>query len=58
MVANVSRAKDAAIGWARPRGLGPSEVARWHRRETAPETAYGAFDGAPALQAAEVGGDA
>jgi len=40
---NLSRAKDAAISWARPRGLGSSEVARWHHRETAPGGAYGAF---------------
>jgi hypothetical protein len=40
---NLSRAKDAAISWARPRGLGSSEVARWHHRETAPGGVYGAF---------------
>jgi hypothetical protein len=39
---NLARAKDAAIGWARPRGLGPSEIARWHHRETTPEAAYSA----------------
>jgi hypothetical protein len=33
---NLARAKDAGITWARPRGLGSSEVARWHRRETPP----------------------
>jgi hypothetical protein len=32
---NLTRAKDAAIGWARPRGLGRTEVVHWHRRETA-----------------------
>ncbi len=32
---NLSRAKDAAVVGARPRGLGSSEVARWHPRETA-----------------------
>ena len=31
---NLSRAKDAAITWARPRGLGGNEIARWDRRET------------------------
>jgi len=31
---NLSRAKDAGITWARPRGLGSSNVARWHHRET------------------------
>ncbi len=36
-ITNLSRAKDAGITWARPRGLGSSELARWHRRETAPE---------------------
>jgi hypothetical protein len=46
---NLTRAKDAAISWARPRGLGQSEVARWHRRETAAEAAYSAFG----LEAAE-----
>jgi hypothetical protein len=30
---NISRAKDAAISWARPRGLGAGEVVHWHRRE-------------------------
>ena len=32
---NLTRAKDAAISWARPKGLGGSEVAKWDRRETA-----------------------
>jgi hypothetical protein len=31
---NLTRAKDAAIGWVRPRGLGSNEIARWNRRET------------------------
>ena len=30
---NLTRAKDAAILWARPRGLGGNEVAHWDRRE-------------------------
>jgi hypothetical protein len=34
---NLTRAKDAAIAWARPRGLGSREIATWQRRETAPE---------------------
>jgi hypothetical protein len=34
---NLTRARDAAIAWARPRGLGSREIATWHRRETAPE---------------------
>ena len=33
-ITNISRAKDAAIAWARPRGLGGDEIARWHHRET------------------------
>jgi hypothetical protein len=31
---NLTRAKDAAITWARPRGLGGGEVIRWDRRES------------------------
>jgi hypothetical protein len=34
---NLTRARDAAVVWARSRGLGGREVATWHRRETAPE---------------------
>lgn len=30
---NLTRAKDAAISWARPRGLGGKEIASWDRRE-------------------------
>jgi hypothetical protein len=30
---NLSRAKDAATVWWRPRGLSGGQVARWHRRE-------------------------
>ena len=32
---NLSRAKDAAICWARPKGLGGAEVPKWHHRQTA-----------------------
>jgi hypothetical protein len=32
---NLTRAKDAAVAWARPRGLGGDEVVHWHHRETA-----------------------
>jgi hypothetical protein len=32
---NLARAKDAALCWARPRGLGGGEMVRWDRRETA-----------------------
>src|SRR5262245_27168361 len=35
---NLTRAKDAAIAWARPRGLGGNEDVRWDRRETASES--------------------
>jgi hypothetical protein len=34
---NLTRAKDAAIAYARPRGLGSSEIVRWDRRETPSE---------------------
>jgi hypothetical protein len=50
---NLSRAKDAAITWARPRGLGSDEVARWRHRETAAEACCGVFSLIPAAQAAE-----
>lgn len=36
-IINATRAKDAAIAWARPRGLGGGEAVRWHHRETASE---------------------
>lgn len=29
---NLTRAKDAAITWARPRGLGGNDVVSWHSR--------------------------
>jgi hypothetical protein len=31
---NMVRAKDAAVGWARPKGLGGKEVATWKVRQT------------------------
>ena len=31
---NLTRAKDAAITWARPRGLGGQEIPSWRSRET------------------------
>ena len=31
---NLARAKDAAIAWTRPRGLGGRDGARWDYRET------------------------
>ena len=30
---NLARAKDAAIGWVRPKGLGGGEEARWRDRQ-------------------------
>jgi hypothetical protein len=30
---NLMRAKEAAISWARPRGLGGAETVSWHNRE-------------------------
>lgn len=33
-LANLPRAKDAAVAWARPRGVGGTEVVHWRRRET------------------------
>jgi hypothetical protein len=32
-ITNLTRAKDAAIAMARPKGLGGGEIVRWHRRE-------------------------
>ena len=46
---NLARAKDAAIAWACPRGLGGSEVIRWDRRETPVEAAPVRSTGAPCL---------
>jgi hypothetical protein len=40
---NLTRAKDAAIAWARPRGLGSGEAVRWERRETPSEAPYSVF---------------
>ena len=37
---NLARAKDAAIGWARPRGLGSTDVPRWKARETGADAPY------------------
>jgi hypothetical protein len=34
---NLTRARDAAVTWARPRGIGGQGVAVWHRRETPAE---------------------
>jgi hypothetical protein len=44
---NVARAKSAAIGFARARGLGGTEVATWRRREIAAEASPAAWS-APA----------
>jgi hypothetical protein len=40
---NLTRAKDAAIGWACPRGLNGNLRVSWHARETPPEARYSAF---------------
>ena len=32
-IVSLARAKDAAITWARPRGLGGNEAAIWHHRQ-------------------------
>ena len=45
---NLTRAKDAAIGWARPKGLGGNEVAHWHRRQTPARAVPRRFLGRPA----------
>ena len=37
---NLVRAKDAAISWGRPKGVGGSKDVRWHRRQTPSEGAY------------------
>jgi hypothetical protein len=34
---NLTRAKDAAVSYARPRGLGGTEKISWDRRETSVE---------------------
>jgi hypothetical protein len=34
---NITRAKDAALSFARPRGVGGGQRVEWHRRETVPE---------------------
>ena len=46
-IVNLSRAKDAAVTWARPRGLGGTEMARWHYRETPAEAPHIAPNDAP-----------
>jgi hypothetical protein len=33
---NLTRVRDPALAWTRPRGLGKGEIATWHTRETAP----------------------
>lgn len=42
---NLIRAKDAAITWARPKGLGGSEVAHWNQRQTVHSLAYVELEG-------------
>lgn len=46
-IVNLTRAKDAAVAWARPRGLGGTEIPRWHLRETAGEATPARFSDAP-----------
>jgi hypothetical protein len=41
---NLTRAKDAAIQCARPKGLGGTEIVRWDRRETAVRGATAHFE--------------
>jgi hypothetical protein len=31
---NLSRAKDAAVSWVQPKGLGGAEIAKWERRQS------------------------
>jgi hypothetical protein len=42
---NLSRAKDAALTWARPRGLGGKEVASWRVRETRRKAPHSDYSG-------------
>jgi hypothetical protein len=44
---NLARAKDAAVYWARPRGLGGEEKVRWDHRETPVRGAVSEFSPAP-----------
>jgi hypothetical protein len=44
---NLTRAKDAALCWAHPRGLGGGGVVRWDRRETPPGHAWSEFSPVP-----------
>jgi hypothetical protein len=46
---NLTRAKDAALYWARPRGLGGEEIVRWDHRETPAAARVSEFSPAPAL---------
>jgi hypothetical protein len=39
---NLTRAKDAATLWARPRGLGGQETPSWNHRETTAVSSYAA----------------
>ena len=45
---NLTRTKDAATVWARPRGLGGDDIAHWHHRETAAVPSPMSFSGCPA----------
>ena len=46
---NLTRAKDAALYWARPRGLGGEEIVRWDHRETPGAARVSEFSPASAL---------
>ena len=50
---NLTRAKEAAISWARPRGLGGAETVSWHTREKAAGAAPSTPKDCPATPAAE-----
>jgi hypothetical protein len=45
---NLPRAKDAAVAWARPRGIGGGELVRWRRRETGGMAPCARLEGLPA----------
>jgi hypothetical protein len=51
-IVNLTRAKDAALSIARPRGLGSKERASWKVRETAAEARTAIFPAEPYAEAA------
>jgi|SRR5215467_9677937 len=44
---NLARAKDAAIAWARPKGLGGSEIAHWSYRQSPQDARHKPLDAQP-----------